>query len=568
MIYRPTDRTSKVVLPPNQLLKILLVEDDPVDAELIEEFLDSVSNIKISLKIVARLSEALKSLAEAEFDVILLDLSLPDSFGIDTVKSVKAQASNAPIVVLTAFNDENMAIEAVHCGAQDYLVKRGFSGQLLVRAVHYAIARSRTEEALRQVAQREKLLGRMIERIRSSIISISLPNNNLNCCSEVPVNVLTGSSIQLANILHKTVAEVRQFLKTDRVVISRCPGSTLGEKEGERGTAIASDGGFNGDRSSPGIDAALALTCQWVSSSESVLVVQDISAAQLEAEEKKLLTELEIKAVLSVPIWQTPSQQKQDWENEKGVNEDMDKGGDVEQISIPNSPNKHLLWGILAAYHCSSYRQWQQWELDFLQQLANQVAIAIQQSELYRQLEIANCKLQRLATTDELTGIANRRQFNLTLNLEWRRCARELVPLSLIICDIDFFKLYNDCLGHPAGDACLVQVACAIAGSIKRPADLAARYGGEEFIVLLPNTTSEGAIAVARAIRTSIGTLKISHPQSHINPYITFSFGIASAFPHLYSSPDYLIHSADRALYQAKAQGRNRICQVVSKFQS
>ncbi|HLO52457.1 MAG TPA: diguanylate cyclase [Kamptonema sp.] len=565
MIYRPTDRTAKVVLPPNQLLKILLVEDDPVDAELIEEFLDSVSNIEIRLKIVARLSEALKSLAEVEFDAILLDLSLPDSFGIDTVKSVKAQASKAPIVVLTSFNDENMAIEAVRCGAQDYLVKRGFSGQLLVRAVHYAIARSRTEEALRQVAQREQLLGRMIERIRSSIISISLPNSDLDYLSEVPVSVLTGSSIQLANILHKTVAEVRKFLKLDRVVIYRSPGSKLWKKEGETGAVIASDGSFKDEGVSRDIDAPLAFTCEWLSSTKSVLVVEDVSATELDREQKNLLVEFQIKAILSVPIWQNGEDGKEKWNNENLGDEEIERAGEEEKLLSSIPPNKHLIWGILAAYHCSSYRQWQQWEVDFLQQLANQVAIAIQQSELYRQLEIANGKLQRLATTDELTGIANRRQFNRALNLEWRRCARELVPLSLIICDIDFFKFYNDCCGHPAGDACLVQVACAIAGSIKRPADLAARYGGEEFIVLLPNTTPEGAIAVARAIRNSVETLKHPHPQSPINPYITLSFGIASTFPHFHSSLDAIIKSADRALYQAKAKGRNRICQVVSK---
>ncbi|MDF0554635.1 diguanylate cyclase [Kamptonema sp. UHCC 0994] len=568
MIYRPTDRTAKVVLPPNQLLKILLVEDDPVDAELIEEFLDSVSNIEVQVKTVARLSLALKSLGEAEFDAILLDLSLPDSFGIDTVKSVKAQALTAPIVVLTSLNDENMAIEAVHCGAQDYLVKRGFSGQLLVRAVHYAIARSRTEEALRQVAQRERLLGRMIERIRSSIISISLPNGDLDYYADFPASVFAGGSIQLANILHKTVAEVRQFLKTDRVVIYRCRGSTKAGQEDEEGSAIASDGAFNSYVGSRDIDTPLAISCDWSSNTESFVAVEDISVAKLDADDKNLFAEFHIKAVLTVPIWQASELGIRKWDSEKWGDEEIDKWGDGEKILLPNSPNQNLLWGILAVYHCSNSRQWQQWEVDFLQQLANQVALAIQQSELYGHLEIANRKLQRLATTDELTGIANRRQFNRALNLEWRRCGRELVTLSLIICDIDFFKLYNDCCGHPAGDTCLVRVACAIASSIKRPADLAARYGGEEFTVLLPNTSIEGAIAVARAIRTSVETLKLPHPQSRINPYITLSFGIASVVPLPDTSSDTLIQSADRALYQAKAKGRNRICQVVSQPKS
>lgn len=150
---------TKVVMMPDSPLRILLVEDDPADAELIEELLGSFGNTQFRLKAAQRLNEGVKYLVEGEFDVILLDLSLPDSFGLDTVKSVKAQAPTVPIVVLTGLNDENMAVEAVGAGAQDYLVKRGFEKELLVRAMRYVIARQRTEEAHRLQAERERLLG-------------------------------------------------------------------------------------------------------------------------------------------------------------------------------------------------------------------------------------------------------------------------------------------------------------------------------------------------------------------------------------------------------------------------
>lgn len=565
MIYRPPDLAAKVVLPPKQLLRILLVEDDPVDAELIEDFLDSVSNnIEIRLKIVCRLTDAINSLVEAEFDAILLDLSLPDSVGLDTVKSIKAQVSTVPIVVLSSLNDELMAIEVVRCGAQDYLVKRGFSGQLLVRAVQYAIARSRTEEALRQVAQRERLLARMIERIRSSIISISLPNQDLDFTFNIPINILTVNSIQLANILHKTVTEVRQFLKIDRVVIYRCDCVTPGEKDQEMGVIIASDGYFNSSTVTLNIDDLLNFCCHWVSSNKSALVVENIGDFQLNLAGKNIFNKFNINASLCVPIWQNSQFQLAENQPEICSNKDIEEGEKYQVNSSPNYLNQKTLWGIMSAYHCHSAREWQQWEIDFLQQLANQVAIAIQQSELYRQLEIANCKLQRLATTDELTGIANRRQFNRAVSLEWQRGVIDLTYLSLIICDIDFFKLYNDYWGHPAGDICLVRVAESIAKSLQRPTDLAARYGGEEFIILLPNTNAESAIAIAKIIHRSIEMLKLPHPQSSINPYITLSFGIASTIPQPQISPETLIQSADHALYQAKAQGRNRICQAFS----
>ncbi|OCQ94325.1 diguanylate cyclase [Oscillatoriales cyanobacterium USR001] len=570
MIYRPTDRAAQVVLPPKQLLKILLVEDDPVDAELIEDFLDSVSiNIEICLKIVPRLSDALDSLVEADFDAILLDLSLPDSVGLDTIRSIKAQVSAVPIVVLSSMNDESMAIEVVRCGAQDYLVKRGVSGQLLVRSLQYAIARSRTEAMLVQITQRERLLGRMIERIRSSIISSSLASSNLDCPANLPVSILTVNSIQLANILHKTVAEVRQFFKIDRVIIYRCDCSNMGEEgeieEEETGVIIASDGSFNSYSNIPNINDPLDFSCKWISRNESILLIEDIGASQLDLEGKRIFTEFNIKAGAIIPIGQ--SFQVEIGESNSQINsqiwgeKEIDSGQNGD-LGLSNLRTQKKLWGVMAAYHCSSSRQWQQWEIDFLQQLANQVAIAIEQSELYRQLEVANCKLQRLATTDELTGIANRRQFNRALNLEWQQGLLESTPLSLILCDIDFFKLYNDRWGHPAGDSCLVKVAEAIATSLQRPKDLAARYGGEEFIVLLPNTNTEKAIAIAKTIRTTIEILQLPHPQSLINPYITLSFGIASTIPNSHNSPETLIQSADLALYQAKAQGRNRICQA------
>lgn len=178
----------------------------------------------------------------------------------------------------------------------------------------------------------------------------------------------------------------------------------------------------------------------------------------------------------------------------------------------------------------------------------------------------ANLELQRLATLDDLTGVANRRQFNDSLNKEWRRMAREQLPLSLILCDIDYFKKYNDTYGHLAGDFCLQQVAQAISRTIKRPADLLARYGGEEFVVILPNTEAEGALQVAEAMRHEVLNLKISHAQSAVNKYVTLSLGVFSVVPQPTSDPSILIAAADKALYEAKEQGRNR--SIVKTFES
>ena len=174
-------------------------------------------------------------------------------------------------------------------------------------------------------------------------------------------------------------------------------------------------------------------------------------------------------------------------------------------------------------------------------------------------LQEANQELHRLATLDGLTQIANRRRFDECLNLAWHICVREQVPLSLLLCDVDFFKLYNDAKGHPAGDECLQQVAQAMKRCVKRPADLVARYGGEEFVVILPNTNGKGALRVAEIIQLSVRTLAIVHPKSPISEYVTLSVGVACTVPCHESSPEKLLAAADRALYQAKESERDRV---------
>jgi len=173
-------------------------------------------------------------------------------------------------------------------------------------------------------------------------------------------------------------------------------------------------------------------------------------------------------------------------------------------------------------------------------------------------LQEANEKLERLATLDGLTQIPNRRRFDEYLRQEWQRMVREQQPLSLILFDVDFFKAYNDHFGHQQGDEGLIAVAQAASRSVKRAADLLARYGGEEFAVILPNTRRTGAEIVARAIQQQIADLRLPHPHSQVNEYLTVSMGIASVVPSIEQSVDELVAAADAALYQAKRRGRNR----------
>ena len=191
-------------------------------------------------------------------------------------------------------------------------------------------------------------------------------------------------------------------------------------------------------------------------------------------------------------------------------------------------------------------------------------------SQTNARLQALNEDLTRLSATDSLTLVANRRHFDERFAAELARAFRERTALSIIMIDVDYFKAYNDTLGHQQGDQCLVTVARLICQSLKRPTDLVARYGGEEFIVLLPNTKQAGAVKLAQAIQTRLAKEALAHPAAP-DKVVTLSAGVAQWQPDTHETaekvrnrrinqPADLIHQADRQLYQAKQQGRNRVC--------
>jgi diguanylate cyclase (GGDEF)-like protein len=199
--------------------------------------------------------------------------------------------------------------------------------------------------------------------------------------------------------------------------------------------------------------------------------------------------------------------------------------------------------------------------------LRQRVRNLIRQSHLIKnqlnELQQANQNLQLLANLDSLTKLANRRGFDDYMQREWERMQRIRAPLSLIMCDVDFFKNYNDRYFHPIGDKCLIEVATAMRNTVRRTGDLVARYGGEEFAIVLPNTNALGAVSVAENIRSAIKNLQIIHEASSVCPYVTISVGVSTIIPTQENDFQTLIHAADRALYQAKSQGRDRVSTLV-----
>lgn len=330
-------------------------------------------------------------------------------------------------------------------------------------------------------------------------------------------------SLELDDILQTTANEVRELFEVDRVLIYRF------ELEGSGLAAVeALAGGCPSILGDPLLKTCFQSTYAYYQQGNTS-AIEDVETAVLSPSHLDRLQCLQIRANLIVPIL-----------------------------------HNECLWGLLIAHQCHAPRQWQQAEMNLFHQLAGQSAIAIQQAELYRQLQAANQALQRLASVDGLTQIANRRCFDDRLNVEWQRSAQENTPLSLILCDVDCFKLYNDTYGHLAGDDALRHVAQAIGQAVKYPADLVARYGGEEFAVLLPKTDVAGAIAVATMIQTNISALQLPHASSQVSECITLSLGIATLLPHSQVAPETLVALADQRLYQAKAGGKNCIVPMSS----
>jgi diguanylate cyclase (GGDEF)-like protein/PAS domain S-box-containing protein len=328
------------------------------------------------------------------------------------------------------------------------------------------------------------------------------------------------NELDLETILELTVRSVRDFIDADRVIIIRSSAAMNGEVIEESCSADyptmlgwqLRDPWFVGE-------TYLAHYQQGRG-----LAVENIYAHNLSEEQLMFLEYFQIKAEMVVPLLQ-----------------------------------EKTLWGLLIVHQCSDTRLWQKADVRLLQSLATQVGIGIQQAKMHAQLTLANEQLRRIAYLDGLTQVANRRRFEQYIQTEWRRMSREQKPLSLILCDIDFFKAYNDHYGHQAGDNCLRLVARTLGRAAKRPGDLVARYGGEEFVVVLPNTDLKGAETVAEDMRFLVRSRRIDHKKSGIDKIVTLSLGVASCIPNAASSTNDLVKLADDALYQAKNQGRDQV---------
>ena len=419
---------------------VLLVENNPSDAALVLRALGGRDS-RFRVTNVRTLADTLISLNAASFDVILLDIMLPDSSGFTTIADIRKAAPTVPMIVLTSFNDNDMAVAAVEAGVQDFLIKGDFEDAMIERAVRHAIARSHLEERLR--ASEERLKG-VLDLAHDAILSTD-----------------GGQRIVLFN----PAAERMFGYRTDEIV----------------GRAL------------------------------SLLIPEPLRAAHIAHFEGFIRDGVESRVMADRP-------------EVSGLRCDGSIFPLEVSLSRSEGPDGPLFTAMIR---------------DITDRKRNEAELTL------------------LATTDPLTGLANRRHLIERAERELLRLQRFGNPFTLMTLDVDHFKRINDTHGHACGDRALCALAAACIGLL-REIDMVGRMGGEEFTIILPETIGDEAMLVADRIRRGIAGLRFDSDTPGLEVGFTVSIGVAECHRED-ARIEQPLARADNALYEAKAAGRNRV---------
>ena len=472
---------------------ILVVDDKTNNLQLISKYLERANYQTL----IAQNGEKAIAIAKAlQPDLILLDVMMLGIDGFQTCRLLKnaPETLDIPIVFMTALAETKDKVEGFKLGAIDYITKPVEETELLARLNTHLRFRQLYLDSLENTRQRQ-LLFDISDRIRQSL--------------DVET-ILATATTEIQNYLGCRNIGLVTLQKQQQIKIKSYRGETPPEQFSQ------------------------ALTYEYFCSDRqqynSYLRGKIVVAAQILSVER---AKTALRRAI-VPI----------------VMREIDYTTGFFSSTKDTIASSNILYGWLVVDRNTDADSWQSTELNLLKEIATQLAIAIKQGLLHEQLS-------RLALLDSLTLIYNRRFFDRQLKREWRRLKRIPAPLSLIMCDVDFFKGYNDTYGHQQGDKCLQQIAQAIRSVLKRPGDILARYGGEEFAIILPQTPHIGAAKVGEAVRKAVKDLQIPHRNSMVDSVVTLSLGVACTIPDEIDDPQLMIEAADLALYQAKERGRD-----------
>ncbi len=483
---------------------ILVVDDTPNNLHLLFKYLN---NLNYKILLAQNGNKAIKIAESIVPDLILLDVIMPELDGFSVCRILKANpvTNNIPIIFMTALTDVQNKLTGLELGAIDYITKPIEEQELQVRIKNHLSLTSLNKYLIKD-AIKQKIIFEISDRIRQSL--------------DIDIVLKTATS------------EIRSFLDCDSVMLAQLDDQNVSIKASDSTTSIDLQK----------IETAIS----------NHFFCPDFEKRQDEKCTECLFSNLschQFHLQGDIRIFENVQNDQEEYDS----NIQLVAPILINSASLKDSSKDHdYLWGWLIAEQHHSPRKWQLEEINLLKELTTQLAIGIKQGLMHQ-------KLAQMTLLDSLTHIHNRRYFDRQLNLEWRRLKRISSPISLIMLDVDCFKIYNDTYGHQAGDRCLQQLAKAISTALKRPGDVLARYGGEEFGVILPHTSQYGARKVAETIRFAVKKLNIPHINSLVDSVVTISSGIATSIPLAQDNPQLLIEAADLALYQSKERGRDCI---------
>ncbi|MCC0177077.1 EAL domain-containing protein [Waterburya agarophytonicola K14] len=475
---------------------ILIVDDKTNNLQLLSKYL---KNANYKILIAQNGNKAILIAKKMHPDLILLDIMMPETDGYDICRHLKNNPTtkDIPIIFMTALAETENKVKGFEVGGVDYITKPFEEQELLARIKTHLALSHFYQNSLRDAVQR-KMLSEISDRIRQSL--------------------------DLKIIFETATKEIETLLNCDFVGLTslKKQNVTLKAYSSRERIKIATQKFISYDYLCPNSDVYQSYLKGHIEIIETE--TQDSSAT-------RLLPKLRSRLIVPILI------------------EDTNYTSGFFSPAEDTVFTQNSLYGWLIVERSSSL-PWESSEISLLKELTTQLAIGIKQGLLHHQLS-------QLALLDSLTRVYNRRSFDRQLKREWGRLKRVPAPLSLIMCDVDCFKIYNDAYGHQQGDKCLQQVAKAISSALKRPGDVLARYGGEEFAVILPYTPQDGAAQVGETIRNAVKNLAIPHSNSLVDSVVTVSLGVASTVPNSIDNPQLLIEAADLALYQAKDRGRD-----------
>ena len=464
--------------------RVLIVDDDKI---LSEHLKAGLAGEDYQIVTVNKGASAIELARQEEFNLVLLDLVLPDIQGIDLMRSLNKISPHANFIILTGYATISSAIEALKVGAYDYLIK-----PFDIDHLKLVIRRSLEKQGL--TLKNIELL----ERVEKEKIKLEIIMDAYNRISGIPrlddlADFVADKAVQIAEAERASIMMVDE--STEELVVTGFKGRGK-EKKGLRmkiGQLVAG----------------------WVAQQGEAMLVKDID------------TDPRFKLQLRNPQYKTRS-----------------------FISLPLKADGHVLGVINVTDKLAGIEVFTEEDLRYLTLLAHQTVNQIENVQLCD-------KLASLAITDALTNVFNHRYFQEELSVEILRASRYKHNLSLIIFDIDGFKSYNDLYGHLEGDRVLKHVAAEIRKNV-RQVDIICRYGGDEFVVILPFTNVKGAKFVAEKVRSSVATMDLLNVDNRKVIRATISGGVADFKEGM--TKESLVGSADRALYKAKAEGKNKIC--------